>query len=36
MERTGGYTAGELVVSVDEWYGELAQYNFANPGFSVI
>jgi uncharacterized protein YkwD len=35
MARTGGYTAGQLVVSVDEWYGEIAQYDFANPGFSV-
>ena len=35
MARTGGYTPGQLVVSVDEWYGEIAQYDFSNPGFSV-
>jgi Cysteine-rich secretory protein family len=35
MDRTGGYTAPELVVSVDEWYGEISSYDFSNPGFSV-
>ena len=35
MDRSGGYTAGQLVVSVDEWYAEIAQYDFSAPGFSV-
>jgi uncharacterized protein YkwD len=35
MARTGGYLPGQLVVSVDEWYDEIAQYDFSNPGFSV-
>lgn len=35
MDRTGGYTANQLVVAVDEWYTEIAAYNFSDPGFSV-
>jgi uncharacterized protein YkwD len=35
MDRSGGYTAGQLVVSVDEWYAEIANYDFSAPGFSV-